>query len=299
MKYRETTYPNFIGIGAARSGTTWIASHLQKHEKVWLPRRKELHYFSRDKKYLSPSFLSDNKVINRILSVSEHNLRYKKECFKAFARNLLSPNYQQLKWDINYFLRNCNDKWYESLFDYGSHLVRGEITPAYSLLNESDVKHIADLIPNLKIIYIMRNPIDRAWSTIKYHEKRYGKNLTQLNLSDQKKYLSNPSIMARSDYANTLIRWRKHFPESQIFTAYYDEIISHPRNLLKRLSGFLEINYIESAIELSTKINSSSEILAPKEVRVFLNEIYTTKIKEIHELEKNIHTKNWLNGTLI
>ena len=35
----------FLGIGAARSGTTWLHENLRHHPQVWVPPAKELHYF--------------------------------------------------------------------------------------------------------------------------------------------------------------------------------------------------------------------------------------------------------------
>lgn len=40
-------HPNFLGIGAARSGTTWIARNLEQHPDIFLPSKKELHFFDR------------------------------------------------------------------------------------------------------------------------------------------------------------------------------------------------------------------------------------------------------------
>jgi len=40
--------PNFLVIGAPRSGTTWIEKNLRAHPDVFLPARKELHFFDRD-----------------------------------------------------------------------------------------------------------------------------------------------------------------------------------------------------------------------------------------------------------
>ena len=37
--------PSFLGIGAARSGTTWLHENLRHHPQVWVPPAKELHYF--------------------------------------------------------------------------------------------------------------------------------------------------------------------------------------------------------------------------------------------------------------
>jgi len=41
---------DFVGVGAARCGTTWISSTLSQHPSIFIPR-KELHYFNNDKKY--------------------------------------------------------------------------------------------------------------------------------------------------------------------------------------------------------------------------------------------------------
>ncbi|MCB0125417.1 MAG: sulfotransferase [Caldilineaceae bacterium] len=37
--------PNFLGIGAPRAGTTWIARNLAQHPDVFIPHKKELHFF--------------------------------------------------------------------------------------------------------------------------------------------------------------------------------------------------------------------------------------------------------------
>lgn len=42
---------DFIGMGAARCGTTWVARVLQAHPQVYLPPKKELHYFNKDRFY--------------------------------------------------------------------------------------------------------------------------------------------------------------------------------------------------------------------------------------------------------
>lgn len=43
--------PNFLVIGAPRAGTTWIERNLRHHPEVFLPVRKELHFFDRDENF--------------------------------------------------------------------------------------------------------------------------------------------------------------------------------------------------------------------------------------------------------
>ncbi len=38
-------FPDFLCIGAQRSGTTWLHHNLRQHPEIWMPPLKELHYF--------------------------------------------------------------------------------------------------------------------------------------------------------------------------------------------------------------------------------------------------------------
>lgn len=40
--------PTFIGLGAQRAGTTWLYSCLAEHPEVFMSRKKELYYFSKN-----------------------------------------------------------------------------------------------------------------------------------------------------------------------------------------------------------------------------------------------------------
>lgn len=48
----KISYPNFLGIGVAKSGTTRLARILESHKDIYLPERKELHFFD-DQNYKS------------------------------------------------------------------------------------------------------------------------------------------------------------------------------------------------------------------------------------------------------
>ena len=55
--------------------------------------------------------------------------------------------------------------WYEAHFL--SSGLSGEITPAYSILPDQAVKAISEYLPESKIIFLVRNPLDRIWSQIR------------------------------------------------------------------------------------------------------------------------------------
>jgi hypothetical protein len=55
-------------------------------------------------------------------------------------------------------------RFYAGHFTPGRHQVRGEITPAYGILPVERIRFIRTVMPEVKLIFLMRNPIDRAWS---------------------------------------------------------------------------------------------------------------------------------------
>ncbi len=46
MVYSETDIIDFIGIGAEKAGSTWLADMLREHPKVFVPRKKEIYFFN-------------------------------------------------------------------------------------------------------------------------------------------------------------------------------------------------------------------------------------------------------------
>ena len=66
-----------------------------------------------------------------------------------------------------------DDDWYVSLFaDRGGKKVAGEVTPEYALIGISGLKHLKRLAPDARIIFIMRNPVTRAWSQLLHLSNR-------------------------------------------------------------------------------------------------------------------------------
>jgi hypothetical protein len=53
-QFLQLAMPDFLGIGAHRSGTSWLWGNLVKHPDIWTPRTKERHFFDRrlDNRYL-------------------------------------------------------------------------------------------------------------------------------------------------------------------------------------------------------------------------------------------------------
>ena len=108
-------------------------------------------------------------------------------------------------WDAG---RSRGLEWYRSCFNVGEKK-NGEITPAYAMLPVETIREIHALNPALRVIYILRNPIDRAWSSARMALERA--EMTLAEASDQwfvDHFLSQGSLR-RGDYESCIRHWRQ------------------------------------------------------------------------------------------
>ena len=71
-------------------------------------------------------------------------------------------------WDFRYFFGKRSDDWYASLFHKAQQkgLIAGELTPAYAILTDEIFRRIQRMNSLIKLIFIMRDPVERSWSAV-------------------------------------------------------------------------------------------------------------------------------------
>ncbi|MGA9853610.1 MAG: sulfotransferase [Gammaproteobacteria bacterium] len=139
-------------------------------------------------------------------------------------------------WDDT-ILNVATIEHYMSLFGAMSQKVRGEITPSYAILPVDRIALIKYHLPELRLIYILRNPIDRAWShakmeLAKYVYKKKAQPPEPLSEWFEAHFRSRESLL-RGDYAATLENWLSHYPMKNIKTYIYEEDLQAPKKLLE------------------------------------------------------------------
>jgi hypothetical protein len=283
--------PDFLVIGAQKCGTTWLYSCLRKHPGCYLPPKKELHYFDRSSFYPSSNKLSVKSPFNRLL-----NLSLFKNVKKDVSR-ITSPG--RLKWYLKFHLGVYNDDWYKSLFNAKSEFqVSGEVTPAYSMLEKEDIQKVHLMNPDMKIIFIMRNPIERDWSAFKMRVRKHNLNFEMV----KDKYVYNffDLFSSKGDYLSTIKNWKSIFPTEQLFWGYYDDIERDPKNFLQRVFDFLCLDTFEDwdKLPLNKKINKGLNIPIKKKYEIYLSQKYCSDLKEIFGLTGSAYVKSWYEQTL-
>jgi len=289
--------PNFLGIGAQKSGTTWLYHNLSMHPEFYLPPVKELHYFDRSPNYPSSSRLASESLFARLFGKRTHDIearRYIKSRLHSILRNP-SLHWKTLPWEFRFLFGKYNDAWYASLFKRGKGKIKGEITPSYSVLNPPDVEKIHKLISDVKIIFIIRNPIDRTWSHLRFHNSRFDiKGFP--TLKELKQFVESPSVTLKGDYIRTIKIWRKYFPEDQFFICFYDDIKESPRSLFLRILEFLGSETTEKDLtaDFSKRIYASPKLEMPSELKRYLSDRYFQQIKGLSQMLGG-HATDWLN----
>lgn len=286
---KNNKQPYFIGIGGQRCGTTWLYSHLKKHPEIWMPPVKELHYFSRDDKYLSPSAISIPGFFQRISKSRYEPDRTKRGMYFLF-RALRNRKWSTVKWYMLYYFGYYDDKWYSKLFPKNG-LKTGEITPNYSMLEADDIEKLYQINPDVKLILMIRNPVDRAWSGLRFTTEKLSQKIHEGDrLFEQ---ISDKQHLEGGEFFKTIKNYLKVFPSNQLLIIHYEAIKEHPKDVLHSLCDFLDIGEFNSEfVDLSKKVNSAQKKNMPEEILSFLENYYKNEVVNLQKLLGG-YTLNW------
>lgn len=175
----------------------------------------------------------------------------------------------------------------------------GDITPAYALLPVGVIREIRRLNPGLRIIYIVRNPIDRAWSmaraALKRHRRRFSRDLISTlrgRPPGSKKWFMahfrSPSSTARGRYAQTIERWTSVFPEDQLLLLRYEDMTNDPDSFLHRCCMHIGVDPLtliaQPNAQLQPRVNASPDIVMDRDLFDELLGIYRQEIETLEIL---------------
>jgi hypothetical protein len=143
----------------------------------------------------------------------------------------------------------------------------GEATPGY-LFFPHCVAAIHRVLPNAKLIVILRNPVDRAFSQYHFFKNR-GKDSHLLTFEDaianektefqkigmsKQEYLYNfprSSYLSRGIYVEQLENWFKFYPEEQFFICSIEEMSGNAQNTISKIYEFLDVeNHILTDLKI-------------------------------------------------
>ncbi len=253
------TKPNFLCIGAQKAGTTWLYNILQHHPDIWMPPMKEIHYFD----YLHLKHIDWPR--KRMQQLQTALGQFIKGNFNYQKLEFLAKMAVTEKFDDNYYL---------SLFNQANRKIVADITPDYSALNSQGFAHIAQLLPEAKIIFIMRNPIKRAWSQAVMQRRKDIANQKSISHQEWIEVLNNSRNYRLSNYIETVELCKSYFTRENRLFLIYDDICDRPLKTIEKICSFLEINYEEKVFTdyVNQKFNASPKYELPVKIESFLQQ---------------------------
>jgi len=279
----------FVGIGAAKSGTSWVADYLGQHPDVAMSPIKELHYFdARFCRKLCGRWDRDWQKIHseltaRIETQPQPELREKLRCVTLRLEMIGDENrYQQ---------------YFDSILR-GHHRAFGEITPSYSMLPAEGFLAIQRLYPDAKFIFLIRDPVERYLSHIRFIRKLrslQGKEPDKNFDADSEALakLSNPGFLKRADYQGTIETLLSTTGENNLCVLFYENLFHQTQSHLelRRLCDFLSIEL--KPAEIDKKINATEEIPFDQEVVNRIRAYFSPTYDYIHQRYEDRVPTSW------
>lgn len=245
-----------VGVGAAKCGTSWVSTYLNSLSGVTLSPLKEVHFFNT--KLRSTAKEMDLFAIKRLVFHLKQD--------GDVVENLLDrPSFQasldrvSMIYDDNgyfdHFARICTP-------DTGTLC---DVTPAYADIGRNGFEFMREFVASqdmsLKILFIMRDPVDRLWSHLRFRQQN------EPSLDIQKSWpemIEDPELFARADYRLTVEALDTVFSGQNILFLFYEDLFSE--KTLQRLCTFIDAAYVPP--ETEKVVNETGvKIDLPDEVR--------------------------------
>lgn len=270
---------NFIGIGIPKSGTSWLHHNLNQLMEFNLPPVKEMNYFDRNSKYPSSNKLSKPLLIDRLKSKS-----YIKDAIRAILICIKNRDWDQLRFYWKWYFSNYSDEWYLSLFQpYKGYT--GEFSPSYALIDKEDIRQMYKVVPHAKLILMLRNPVERAWSNYVNNIRRNKELLERFNEASAMNFLNSDMLATYSDYSSIIDKFSAVFPKEQILICFYDAIKEKPFQLFETVVNFITDNkpVATTIADIKKVVNKSPSLECPKHIEQFLKDKYYHQIKKLSD----------------
>jgi hypothetical protein len=222
--------PNFIIAGAMKAGTTSMHHILNHHDNVFIPRR-EIYFFDIDDVEQHPDFSMDKMG----------------------------------KWTFHDYDCYWHDylDWYRRFFQKAADAqVVGEDSTTYMASSKAPAR-IARLLPNVKLIFMLRDPVTRAYSHY-WHLVNSGRAIYDFEGTLRH---TPGTILQRGYYKEQIERFKQHFPGDQLKVVIFEEFTKNIQAVVDDVCKFLGLRVTVDTGTVDTHRNIGT---APRNVRLKL-----------------------------
>jgi len=267
--------PDFLCIGARKTGTTWLYGFLKKHPECYVPRIKEMNFF------------------NSVLFRAEPGTAPLEALEKKWAEIRPKKNLPADAPIPEVWFKNPL-RWYLNTYKHPKDMVSGDISPLYQQIPADQIQAIHSAIPQAKILYILRHPYERVVSDFSMFANNRKIDVNEMS-DDECLGLLRDQYKSSIRYVDVVNRWSKFFPMSIL---YYDDLRKDPVSFASQVCGVLGIQDMPDLADETENPNPSTTYgprpqLSPG-VRQGLAAMLLPEARAAHEAFDNDYTAAWL-----
>lgn len=243
-----------LGVGAMKAGTTWIYDALHRHPDIHFCREKEVHYFYA--KHVNPSVLSDKARMRR----ARGYLRFDPE---ISARAILQ---KRVQWAANWLngpeQGPVDDAWFNNLFLHrGDAQWIADFSNLAALLPEDAWADLHARTAKLRVVYTLREPMDRLWSHVRFHLKMQNasEKLGEWSLDELEDHIrTGGDYLDHTNYAAAVSRMQSALPPECLHVDFFDRIPADPRGFIADIERFLGLPAHELPDDIVSRVVNPS-----------------------------------------
>ncbi|MFN3939915.1 MAG: sulfotransferase family protein [Chitinophagales bacterium] len=233
--------PTFLVVGAVKAGTTALHAYLQQHPEIYMSPVKETNYFS-----------------DADMQFAHFNIDYRQDINHNLQKYLAGP--MEKKIHIAH-IRTWEQ--YNQLFkNVQQQSAIGEVSNSY-LYCPSTAKAIKAKLPDVKIVMILRNPVDRLYSQYLMNLKLgkiTGKSLLQEIEHDQNKKIKGWGVshlyLEVGMYYGQVKKYMENFSADKMHIMWYDDYKNNPSEAMRSVFTFLGVDP-EFKLDMTQRYNEA------------------------------------------
>lgn len=269
-----------LGLGAQKTGTTWLYSYLNAHPECATGDIKELAVLDT---YFEVSDTPRRQILK--INALEDLLKQAKQQIKS-GKNVPDAGHKMLTL-LDHFASNYDLQYYPSYFtrllrDAPDAKLVADISPSYSLLKEAHLAETKALLEDagykVKALFLMRDPVERCYSAVRMkfsHATGAGRKNTPAPHKNFAESAVQEGQQSRTRYETIVPAIENVFaPEDRIID-YYESFMTDDN--IRSLCAFLGISFVSP--NLKERINSEPRHDEPSakqiaRVRAFYDQTY-------------------------
>jgi hypothetical protein len=215
-----------------KAGTAWLYDQLETHPDFWMPPLKELHFFDKT---------LETKAAARLLPRVQSDISRLNEARRSRNRRPFGER------ELDFFAKVRAIKGgppdierYAELFQSKGAQLSGDITPAYCYLSENTIGQISKALPDVKIVLLVRDPVDRCWSALNMLVRRGERSEAHLlDLDSLNALLRKEEVAVRSFPSHVWSRWSEFVPAQRMRYFFFDRLVEDAADLRAEVLTFL------------------------------------------------------------